>query len=392
MNAEHLARRLSDWVEQGLLSEAQRQPILDYERGRAAGTGRSWILYGLLLLGASVVGIGFVSLVAANWDEIPAGAKLAGAFAMLVALAWASHAAHRLERVLRFEVLSALLAIAVLGTIGLVAQVYHTGGELFMALAFWLVAIAPLALLARRGFLPQLWVTASLVTVVAWVFAEDWWERLGSVRLDEHVLWVLFLGIPLLCLLASNLTARRSSLALFSRAYGAWSVVGALVAVVAIDFIWSLERLRAEWGWPVPTIALAVLAAATLWLRDDLPGRARLVVVALIATASLASMPLITNDRTVGAGVTAELISALLTLLMLLLLAALFAARGARRWFNAMTLLVGVRFLVVYLQVIKDLALTGLGLVVSGLVIIGVALLWFKTRARVEAIFGGLVR
>ena len=391
MQARHLADRLADWIEHGLLSDGQRQRILEYEAARGAGKGHSWVLYGLLMLGGSVVGIGLISLIAANWDEIPAAAKLVGAFAVLIALAWLAYRAREEGRHIRFDVLAVLLSLGVLGTIALVAQVYHTGGELFLALAFWLVAIAPLALVCGRGFVPQLWVAASLVAFVACALAERWWEGLG-LRYDGEDLWTLFPGTPLLCLLASNLLARRPSARAFSRGYAVWSLVGALTGIAVIDFSWSVEHPRVGAAWMVATAVAAVLAAAALWLRGDVPGKGRLAVAALVGVGLLAFVPFAFDLGGHHGGKGSQLVGAAFTVVALLLLAAWFAARDARRWFNAMTVLVGIRLLIVYLQVIGDLATTGLGLVVSGLVIIGVALLWYRTRARVEALFGGLVR
>ncbi len=391
MQARHLADRLADWREHGLLTDEQGQRILEYERSRTAGTGRSWVLYGLLVLGGSVVGIGVISLIAANWEEIPAGAKLGGAFAALIALAWLAYRAREEDRRIRFDVLAVLLALSVLGTIALVAQVYHTGGELFMALALWLLAIAPLAVTCGQGFVPQLWVAASLVAFVAWALAERWWEGLGLDYRGEN-LWSLFPGTPLLCLLVSNLGARHPSWRAIARGYAGWSFVGALLAIAVIDFSWSVDRPRVDAPWIVATGVAAVLAATTLWLRDDLPGKARVALAALVAVSLVAFAPFAFSLGGHHGGKGSQVAGAAFSVVALLLLAALFAARDSRRWFNAMTVLVGARLLLVYLQVIGDLAKTGLGLVVSGLVIIGVALAWYRTRARVEALIGGLVR
>lgn len=392
MQGKQLAERLSDWIEHGLLTEEQRGRILEHEGARTAGKGRSWVLYGLLMLGGTVVGIGVISLIAANWDEIPAAAKLGGAFAVLAALAWLAYRAREENRRIQFDVLAVLLSMGVLGTIGLVAQVYHTGGELFLAVAFWLLAIAPLAWSCGRGFVPQLWVAGSLVALVAWGLAERWWEGLG-LGYDHESAWSLFLGVPLLCLLLSNLGVRRPGLRAFSRGYAGWAQAGALVAIAFVDLCWSLERPGIGAVWIGIVGVLAVAAVATLWLRVDIPGKGRLAVAALVAVGVLGFAPFAAaagghHHRDTGS----ELFGAGFSVVALLLLAALFAARDRRRWFNTMTVLVGVRLLIVYLQVIGDLATTGLGLVVSGLVIIGVALLWYRTRARVEALFGGLVR
>ncbi len=392
MQLKHLADRVADWAQRGLLTDEQGRRILEYEGARAAGKGRSWVLYGLLMLGGTVVGIGVISLIAANWEEIPSAAKLCGAFAVLAVLGWLAYRAREEGRAVRFEVLALLLAMGTLGTIALVGQVYNSGGELFLALAFWLLAIAPLAYSSRRGFVPQLWVAGSVAAFVAWAFAEGWWRALG-VHADEDDLMSLFLVVPLLCLLLANLGVRRASLQAFSRGYAGWAQVGALMAIAVIDTFWSSYRPNVDVPWIAAVVVVAALAVATLWLRDDLPGKGRLALATLVALGVLAFAPFALDLPHHRYGEKwSDLAGAGFTVVALLLLAAVFAARDRRRWFNTMTVLVGVRLLIVYLQVIGDLATTGLGLVVSGLVIIGVALLWYRTRARVEALVGGLVR
>ena len=57
-----------------------------------------------------------------------------------------------------------------------------------------------------------------------------------------------------------------------------------------------------------------------------------------------------------------------------------------RKLFNALIVGIGIRFLVVYFQVFSDLAMTGLGLIVSGLAIIGLSALYIKKRESLYAL------
>jgi hypothetical protein len=65
--------------------------------------------------------------------------------------------------------------------------------------------------------------------------------------------------------------------------------------------------------------------------------------------------------------------------------AAIAAANERRRLFDAAALIIGIRFIVVYFQVFGSLAATGLGLILSGSVILGVAYLWYRYRGQVAA-------
>jgi hypothetical protein len=75
----------------------------------------------------------------------------------------------------------------------------------------------------------------------------------------------------------------------------------------------------------------------------------------------------------------------------LLLLSFLFAVLSYQRLFNLCVNLIGLRFLIIYFQVFGSLATTGIGLIVSGLIIIGAVVVWYKSRKKVQAWLGGLL-
>jgi hypothetical protein len=53
---------------------------------------------------------------------------------------------------------------------------------------------------------------------------------------------------------------------------------------------------------------------------------------------------------------------------------------------------VGLRFLIIYFQVLGDLATTALGLIVTGVAIVRISFLWFKKRSTIERWLGGLLK
>lgn len=83
----NLEKGLKEWVTLGFITQDQADRIHGHE---AAKPENSWILSGLLILGAIIVGIGIISLIAANWDQIPDALKLVGNFTLLTGLAIAT--------------------------------------------------------------------------------------------------------------------------------------------------------------------------------------------------------------------------------------------------------------------------------------------------------------
>ena len=87
-----------------------------------------------------------------------------------------------------------------------------------------------------------------------------------------------------------------------------------------------------------------------------------------------------------------QFLGPLYSVFTLCLLAIFFSIRGQKRLFHLATLATGFRFLIIYFEVLEDLAFTGIGLVVSGLIILGTTILWYKSKERIDRWIGGLVR
>jgi hypothetical protein len=65
------------------------------------------------------------------------------------------------------------------------------------------------------------------------------------------------------------------------------------------------------------------------------------------------------------------------------------ASLKRKRLFDIATLVLGIRFIVVYFQVFGSLAATGIGLILSGGFILFVAWGWYKYRGRVAKVIQG---
>src|SRR5690348_5279582 len=81
-----LRQKLDRWTEAGLISGDQAAAILRAETAEA-DRGGSWVVWALASVGGLAVVGGVISLVAANWDDIPDKVKLAGGLTALLALA-----------------------------------------------------------------------------------------------------------------------------------------------------------------------------------------------------------------------------------------------------------------------------------------------------------------
>ena len=132
---KHLDKNLELWRSEGLLTIEQADAIRQFE---SRPGGRSWVVFGIASVGVVALCTGFISVIAANWNEITSGVKLFMYYAVLLGAAgflWRKLDSASVVR----ELLTVFLMIWILAGIGLVGQIYQLESESWHAFAFWLV-------------------------------------------------------------------------------------------------------------------------------------------------------------------------------------------------------------------------------------------------------------
>lgn len=123
----NLDKQLREWADKDLINEEQSANILSYEANKPKA---SWFMYGMLTLGVTVVGLGVISLIAANWHQISDGIKLGVAFLLLMLIGAFAYKNQGSGRPIVYDASILALQMMSLATIGLIAQIYHTAGRL----------------------------------------------------------------------------------------------------------------------------------------------------------------------------------------------------------------------------------------------------------------------
>ena len=409
-----IEKKLRAWLEQGLISIDQFDAIGEFEQNNQNQSTGSWWLYSLLILGTSIIGLGIISLIAANWAFIPDVVKLLSAFTLLALLATAifvhyhrtsntheldSHRKHESRYAdfhgsYWFDALICGFIILCLATIGLISQIYHLGGQWYHALLMWSVITLPLILFARRLFTHFLWTTLFLHAAV-WAgitFAA------GYISDTYQQLPALFMFAPLLAAACYSFT-QVTPFKHFGISFFFWFQVSGLIALVVIDIMRSGGEMREyELAWYLPGYITAGILAVIILTRPDYRALNKGLLLAVIALFLLYYHPYILFDGNtryhyIGADAasnaasfwTADDIRApILTIFILFLYATHAGNSGHHRTFNLITFLIGVRFVILYFQAMGGLAATGVGLIMSGLMIIGIAWFWYKSRGRLQ--------
>jgi uncharacterized membrane protein len=366
------ARKIAEWHDAGLIDAATRDRLTAYEAAHA----RPLVLWAIYGIGALAIGLGIVSVVAANWEDIPGLVRLSVHLALIAGLLGLLLAREaRLAQASPWAVEALVFVIAALGLtfFGHLGQVYQTSSPLWQPLAAWLALFAPLLLLSGRSWPAAL----ALVGGAAWC-AWDYAWHMEPYGVRPGTLWHIWLGTvtALPVLFASHAAALRAR-------------------SQRPDFWRRLEQIALAYAVAGASLAAAVASAGELW-RGDVSGTAtRLLasgMVGVIAGAGVAALRrgasgAMAGAIIAGAGVTAALavaannLTVAAALLFMALWAGIAAAALVASWRGVFQLAVGVialRLIILSFELAGDLLTNGLGLIAAGLLILGVA--WAAVR------------
>jgi uncharacterized membrane protein len=367
-------RRLKAWEAAGLVDAATAARIRDWESSHASPVAMRAVI-GIAVL---AIGLGLVSLVAANWDAVEGIARLGIHFALMIGLAvW-------LWRKAGVGGMAAEGGLFVLGMLGLtvfghIGPVYQTDSPLWQPLALWLVLFAPAILLRGTSALNAQLLLA--VTVIA-AFSHMYWLiglRPRLDRIDETVRITLALTAPVLLGGLAAWAHGRSSRQGFWRRLGELALLyaagGASIAAIAsADGPWRSDEESTRLLWSVIVAASVTLVTALLVraFRRDAEGR---IVAGLWL--GLAAVPLLAYALSGS-----EIVAALLFMALWAGIAFAALRAGWRGAFQAAVGIVALRLVLLSFELGGDLLTSGAGLIASGLLILGVAWLALKVSKR----------
>jgi uncharacterized membrane protein len=361
-------RRLKAWEAAGLVDAATAARIREWESSHAQPVA----LRAVVAIAALAIGLGLVSLIAANWDAVPGPVRLGIHFAVMAALAlWLWRGA---------GVIAAEAGLFVFGMLGLtffghVGQVYQTDSPLWQPLALWLLLFAPAILLRGTGALNALLLL--VVAVVAGFSYMSWLigmqPRLGPV--EETVRIALALTAPVLSAALAGWAQDRSGRRGFWRHLGrlalVYAALGASIAAVAsADGPWyrDEEATRLLWSVAVASGVLLVTALLVRAFRRDHEGR--IVAGLWLGLAAVPILAFVTSGS--------KIVAALLFMLLWSGIAAAALRAGWRGVFQAAVAIVALRLVALSFELAGDLLTSGAGLIASGVLILGVA--WAALR------------
>jgi uncharacterized membrane protein len=366
--------RIGAWHKAGLIDADTRDRLLAYEAAHA----RPLALWAVFGIGALAIGLGLVSVIAANWEAIPGELRLAVHLALIVAmlaallLREARLAARSPWAVEALVFVTAALGLTFFGHLG---QVYQTSSPLWQPLAIWLALFAPLLLLMGRGWPAALAVFGGAVWC-AWDYATTMTGYSAARDPGMGLLvWLAFVtALPVLFAPLAAWLRSRSTRPDFWRQLEqlalAYAVAGASLATVFASIgEFGSGGLTQEWASMAVIGAVAVVAGlGVIVARSGISGRMAGAII-------------------IGAGIVPPLayggdgLSVLAALLFMALWVGIAAAALAAQWrgvFQLAVAVIALRLIVLSFELAGDLLTNGAGLIAAGLLILGVA--WTAVR------------
>lgn len=362
-----LERGLKNWVDAGLIDSGAADAIRAYE----ARARRPWGRWSIIALGLLAVALGVALLIAANWWTIPDSLKIAVHLALTAGVAWAVFEADRRQWRWSREAALFLLGALVLGGIALQTQVFQLSGKSWQALWLWLVLMGPAMMLLAMSRLNALGYSA-MAGWAALALGTDGYGHIGQG---------IALAVPagLLALSAIRDDARIAYARGLREAGLAFMLGGASIAHLA----WSVDLGMSEIApWRLPLcigVVLSALALGCLWKLGD-PKRAIIVPCGIAAMCATVLALGFVHDGDWAS----RLMGAFFFAAMWGVVAWAAFKHGWSGLFGVAVAALALRLFIVYFEIFASLAMTGVGLIGAGLLLIVLVLGSRKLFERVQ--------
>ena len=374
-----MSKKIGEWVSHQLITKKQAEDIINYEANKS---GRSWILYGFSILGFTTIAIGIISLIAANWQLIPGNLKLLIDFLFLMLIALWVYSSWKRERFIIFEVSLVFFMLLCLASIGLISQVYHTGGELYEALLLWSVITVGLALVSQKTFPPFIWSAGFFLSLSIAIFQSPTLQPIFQERIAP-----IFMTLPLLCAFLAMIS-KQFKLEVQTKALNIWTIIMGISGLVTSEFYHSVETtyvysddMPAFLTGYILTVLLAFFISTDIKYKKIQKNLLLLVLISYLMPFHFAFFD-----------IESQIVYAFSSVIILTMFAIFLASLQKRRLFQVFLILIGLRFFVLYCQEFRGMMTTGLILITSGALIIAIVILWNKYHHRLTLWTERLVR
>lgn len=353
----NLNKKLNVWVENKLITIEQANSIKKYE---LAENKSQWVLYSFIFLGVLICSIGVISVISANWDKIAPSTKLFTNFAILVGLGGLTYRSYQKGSNVLFEASLLGLAFFCLASIGLISQIYHTGGEFYQAIFVWTIITSGLMLCSNKKLLPTIW-------CVGFGYSITMWYWVNGYTGDDRILGFLSFSLtPYFLLFISETLAPYKGFKLQIKCFDSIATTFAVIVMTILpyfSFKYS-SNTTALSSFMLPII-MAICGTLSTLKRKCLSRVGKFSIV----SGSLVFMMSFLLFFLANSPVNLKILS-----IVFYLVSSLYFIVNQKKFnFNILMLLAVLQFFSVFFEAYSGLMDTGIGLIFSGVLILLIA-------------------
>lgn len=352
----NLEKKLRLWQKTGLITAQQGRAIATFEKRRT----KPYLFYGLLAIAFFCIGLGVISVIAANWAAIPAAVKLAVDFVLLVAAAGYTFECYRKGKSGVFDGMTFLFALLVLASIGLISQIYQLQPEALSAFLLWSLLMLPLTFFNKKMLLPAIVLPVLWMSLFDFAMQNDDFRLFLQVLSDswEYAIGLIWLFTWFLLYQLLRLFCRGRAVG-FVKALRFWLVLSTVVSVFFMDFernflLTSLRPYHVEGMLGAVLVMSAAAMIAVSFYLEKKRHRPFYIPSLMIVIFIGGLLPL-----------------SFILSFALLILAGVYAYQNHFwRLFNLVFVLAALRIFLIYVDFWGSLMQTGIGLIMSGVVLL----------------------
>lgn len=182
-------KNLLELVNANVISKEEADNIrIYYQQKKEGSSNKLLIVFGIL--GAILVGLGIILVLAHNWDELPRGIKVVLAFVPLIIgqVVCGYTLLKKPESIALRESSTAFLILAIGSSISLVSQIYNIPGSINTFLLTWLLLALPLVYIMKSSIGSLLY----LVGITSYACGVGYWTYGNN---EPYLYWILLLGV-----------------------------------------------------------------------------------------------------------------------------------------------------------------------------------------------------
>ena len=353
-----LGSKFKRWQDAGLITSDQTEAILAFEKEHKSGK----LVKDLSNVGIFAILVGVVSLVASNWADIPPMVKLLGHFILNIAVAGFMLRQDAVKHPLIKDGLVVALFGLFLAFIALIGQVYQLHGDLHKTLLYWLIICTPFVWFYGRSYtVIGPWLVVVVVTLYLNIDAALEYTPHRFLLISSVL--SLYLS-PLLLLIARNdwlKNVRPGYVKSFHQIGMGLPVIFANIGIFLFYDSWrTIEHQTVQ----MVLMAIGLLGIFVLLRPRKGDRQATVLWYYLLFSSMLIMMPFAVP------GVESGILSAILFVLYWIFLAWVGVQIHDDNLSNWAIRLVILRIFIVYLEVFGSLLTTGVGLIISGVILL----------------------